>query len=337
MNTYNVAVVGATGITGSEIVEILEQRDFSLLDLRLLAAEGSAGTKISYKNEEVIVEKLSEHSFQDIDIAFFSPGVSLSKQFVPYAINEGAIVIDDTGAFRMEPDVPLVVTEVNPHVLETHQGIIASPACSTIQLVVALQPIHDAVGIGRIVVSTYQAVSGTGKEGIEELETQTRHIFTQRDILCQVYPHQIAFNCLPHIDTFLDNGYTSEEMNIIHETRRILEDEQLRITATTVRVPVFYGHAASVNIETEQKITPQEVRELLSQAPGVKVIDEPQHNRYPSAIEATGEDEVFVGRIRDDESLENGLNLWIVTDNLRKGSALNAIQIAEKMIEMELL
>ncbi|MBD3309342.1 aspartate-semialdehyde dehydrogenase, partial [candidate division KSB3 bacterium] len=249
----------------------------------------------------------------------------------------GTVVIDNTSAFRMDPQVPLVVPEVNPHAIERHQGIIANPNCSTIQMVVALKPIHDAVTITRIVVSTYQAVSGTGKEAIEELDKQTRAIFNQQDIVCQVYPHQIAFNCLPHIDVFLDNGYSKEEMKMVNETQKIMEDDQIRVTATTVRVPVFYGHSESINIETEKKITPQEVRDLLANAPGVKVVDEPQHNLYPLATDAAGRDETFVGRIREDESIANGINMWVVSDNLRKGAALNAIQIAEAMIQQELL
>lgn len=337
MREYNVAVVGATGAVGHEMIEILEQRDFPIQELRLLASERSVGIKLSYKGEDLAVQKLAEDSFDGIDIGLFSPGASVSQVFVPHAVKAGTIVIDNTSAFRMEPDVPLVVPEVNPHAIEEHHGIIANPNCSTIQMVVALKPIHDAVGIKRIVVSTYQAVSGTGKEAIQELETQTRNIFTQRDIVCQVYPHQIAFNCLPHIDVFLENGYTKEEMKMVNETRKILEDNSIGISATTVRVPVFYSHSESVNIETEQKISSEEVRELLSKAPGVEVVDDPQNNLYPLAIEASGEDATFVGRIREDESIENGINMWIVADNLRKGAALNAIQIAEKVIEIELL
>lgn len=337
MREYNVAVVGATGAVGNEMIEILGQRDFPVQELRLLASERSVGIKLPYKGEDLAVQKLTGDSFDGIDIGLFSPGASVSQVFVPHAVQAGTIVIDNTSAFRMEPDVPLVVPEVNPHAIEYHHGIIANPNCSTIQMVMALKPIHDAVNIKRIVVSTYQAVSGTGKEAIQELETQIRNIFTQRDVLCQVYPHQIAFNCLPHIDVFLDNGYTKEEMKMVNETRKILEDDSIGITATTVRVPVFYGHSESVNIETEKKISPEEVRQLLSEAPGIEVVDDPQNNLYPMAVEASGEDATFVGRIREDESIKNGINMWIVADNLRKGAALNAIQIAEKVIEMELL
>ena len=337
MKEYNVAVVGATGAVGNEMIEILEQRNFPVQNLRLLASERSAGTRLDYKEENIAVEILNEHSFDDIDIALFSPGASVSQEFAPHAVKAGAVVIDNTSAFRMNSEVPLVVPEVNPEALRAHKGIIANPNCSTIQMVVALKPIHDAAIIDRLVISTYQAVSGTGKEAIQELQDQTRNIFTQRDIVCQVYPHQIAFNCLPHIDVFEENGYTKEEMKLVNETRKILEDGGIRITATTVRIPVFYGHSESVNIETDRKITADEVRELLSQAPGVTIIDDPANNLYPLATDAAGEDAVFVGRIREDESIENGINMWIVSDNLRKGAALNAVQIAEKMIEMELI
>jgi aspartate-semialdehyde dehydrogenase len=337
MKTYNVAVVGATGAVGNEMIAILEQRNFPVQELSLLASERSVGKKLPYKGEEIAVQQLTENSFEHIDIGLFSPGASISKVFAPHAVKAGTVVIDNTSAFRMDPDVPLVVPEVNPHAIARHAGIIANPNCSTIQMVVALKPIHDAVTIKRIVVSTYQAVSGTGKEAIEELETQAKNIFNQKDIICQVYPHQIAFNCLPHIDVFLENGYTKEEMKMVNETRKIMEDDSIRITATAVRVPVFYGHSEAVNIETAQKITPQEIWTLLSNAPGVTVVDDPKNNLYPLAIEAAGEDDTFVGRIREDESIENGINMWVVSDNLRKGAALNAIQIAEKMIELKLL
>jgi len=333
MKQYNIAVVGATGAVGKEMVTILEQRDFPVQELRLLASEPSAGVKLPYKGEEIVVQLLTETLFEDIDIALFSAGAAVSEQFAPHAVKTGAIVIDNTNAFRMKPDVPLIVPEVNPHAIVSHRGIIANPNCSTIQMVVALKPIHDAVKIKRIVVSTYQAVSETGKEAIEELDRQVRSIFNHRDVLCQVYPHQIAFNCLPHIDIFLENGYTKEEMKIVHETKKILADDNIGITATAVRVPVFYGHSASVNIETEKKITPEEIiYELLEYAPGVTVVDEPEKNLYPLAVEIVGEDDVFVGRIREDESIENGINMWIAADNLRKGAALNAVQIAEILI-----
>ncbi len=337
MKEYNIAVVGATGVVGNEMIDLLERRDFAVNDLRLLASEKSAGKRFAFKGKDILVQTLTEDSFEDIDIGLFSPGASVSKIFVPHAVKAGAIVIDNTSAFRMNTDVPLVVPEVNSHAIDRHRGIIANPNCSTIQMVVALKPIHDAVRITRIVVSTYQAVSGTGKDAIEELDCQVRNIFNQRDIVCQVYPHQIAFNCLPHIDVFLENGYTKEEMKLAQETKKIMEDDGIRVTATAVRVPVFYGHSESVNIETEKKITPQEVRELLDNAPGVTVVDAPQNNLYPLAINTSGEDDIFVGRIREDESIENGINMWIVADNLRKGAALNAIQIAEVMAQKGLL
>jgi aspartate-semialdehyde dehydrogenase len=333
MKQYNIAVVGAAGLAGNEMIAILEQRDFPVNELRLLASEQSAGMKLQYKGEEISVQLLTEKSFEGVDIALFSSGAAISQQFAHYAVKAGAVVIDNTSVFRMEPEVPLIVPEINPHAIASHKGIIANPSCSTISLLVVLKPIHDAGKIKRIVVSTYQAVSGTGKDAVEELDRQVRSIFNHKDILCQVYPHQIAFNCLPHVDTFLENGYTAEEIRIVNETRKILEDDSIGITATAVRVPVFYGHSMAVNIETEKKIMPEEITyELLEYAPGVTIVDDPDKNLYPLAVEAAGEDEVFVGRIREDESIENGINMWIVTDNLRKGSALNAVQIAEILI-----
>jgi len=281
------------------------------------------------------VEKLTKESFKGIQVALFSAGASRSLEFAPAAAASGAVVVDNSSAFRMDPEIPLVVPEVNPHAIAQYKkrGIIANPNCSTIQMVVALKPIHDAARIKRIVVSTYQAVSGTGLKAIDELLTQTRAILASQEIQKKVYPHQIAFNCLPHIDSFLDNGYTKEEMKMVNETRKIMEDPTIRVTATTVRVPVVYSHSESVNIETEKKITPQQVREILSRAPGVKVVDNPALNEYPLAIHAAGRDETFVGRIREDESIPNGINLWVVSDNVRKGAALNAVQIAEILIE----
>jgi aspartate-semialdehyde dehydrogenase len=280
------------------------------------------------------VEKLTKDSFKGIQIALFSAGASRSLEFAPAAAASGAVVVDNSSAFRMDPEIPLVVPEVNPHAIAQYKkrGIIANPNCSTIQMVVALKPIHDAARIKRIVVSTYQAVSGTGLKAIDELLAQSRALLNSQEIQKKVYPHQIAFNCLPHIDSFLDNGYTKEEMKMVNETRKIMEDPTIRVTATTVRVPVVYSHSESVNIETEKKITPKEVRELLSKAPGVKVVDNPALNEYPLAIHAAGRDETFVGRIREDESIPNGINLWVVSDNVRKGAALNAVQIAEILI-----
>ena len=257
--------------------------------------------------------------------------------FAPSAAKLGCTVVDNSSAWRMDPKCPLVVPEVNPQDLEWHKGIIANPNCSTIQMVVALQPIHLEARIKRVVVSTYQAVSGTGQKAIDELETQVRRLFNGQEVIPAVYPHQIAFNCLPQIDVFLDNGYTKEEMKMVHETVKIMGDQNIKVTATTVRVPVFYGHSESVNIETEQKLTADDCRALLAQAPGVTVIDYPEKKAYPMALDATGEDDVFVGRIREDETITNGLNMWIVADNIRKGAALNAVQIGEKLLEMNLM
>ncbi len=332
---YNVAVVGATGAVGNEMMATLEGRDFPVAELKLLASARSAGQTLEFKGKEYVVEELTEDSFAGVDIALFSAGGSVSRQFAPAAAASGAVVIDNTNAFRMEPDVPLVVPEVNPGAIAGYRarGIISNPNCSTIQMVVALKPIYDAAGIRRVVVSTYQAVSGSGKKAIDELEKQVLALFNQEsEVPVNVYPHQIAFNCLPHIDVFLDNGYSREEMKMVNETRKIFADDAIRVTATAVRVPVFYGHSESVNVETERKISVAEVRELLERAPGVEVVDDLDNNLYPLAINAAGRDETFVGRIREDESIENGLNLWVVADNIRKGAALNAVQIAEILI-----
>ncbi|MBN2397071.1 MAG: aspartate-semialdehyde dehydrogenase [Deltaproteobacteria bacterium] len=335
MRKYSVAVVGATGLVGGEMIRTLEQRNFPVGELTLLASERSLGKELTFRGQEYPVKVLDDDSFQGIEIGLFSAGGSISERFAPIAAREGCVVIDNTSAFRMDPDIPLVVPEVNPEEIAAYreEGIIANPNCSTIQMVVALKPIHDAVGIRRIVVSTYQAVSGTGKEAVEELVAQTRALLSMEEPRIEVYPHRIAFNCLPHIDVFLENGYTKEEMKMVNETRKILKDPSIAVTATTVRVPVFYGHSEAVNIETEQKITPDEVRRLLANAPGVAVIDEPATAGYPLASDAAGRDETFVGRIREDESIPNGINMWIVSDNIRKGAALNAVQIAEILID----
>ncbi len=332
---YAVAVAGATGAVGLEMIKTLEQRKFPVGSVKLLASERSAGKELGVNGKPVKVEKLTKDSFKGIQIALFSAGASRSLEFAPAAAASGAVVVDNSSAFRMDPEIPLVVPEVNPHAVAQYKkrGIIANPNCSTIQMVVALKPIHDAARIKRIVVSTYQAVSGTGLKAIDELLVQTRALLSSQEIQKKVYPHQIAFNCLPHIDVFLENGYTKEEMKMVNETRKIMEDPTIRVTATTVRVPVVHSHSESVNIETEKKITPKEVRELLSKAPGVKVVDNPALNEYPLAIHAAGRDETFVGRIREDESIPNGINMWVVSDNVRKGAALNAVQIAEILIE----
>jgi aspartate-semialdehyde dehydrogenase len=334
MRTFNVAVVGATGAVGNEMIRILEERNFSVGQLKLLASERSLGKSLEYKGKYIPVDVLNENSFSGMQIGLFSAGGSISEKFAPIAAKAGCVVVDNTSAFRMVPDIPLVVPEVNPEAIGQYKnkGIIANPNCSTIQMVVALKPIHDAVRIKRIVVSTYQAVSGTGKKAIEELSLQTRAILNGQEPAVKVYPHQIAFNCLPQIDVFLDNGYTKEEMKMINETKKIMNEPYMAVTATTVRVPVFYCHSESVNIETERKITPAEVKQLLAKSPGIKVLDDPSQRLYPLAIHAVGKDDIYVGRIREDESITNGINLWIVSDNLRKGAALNAVQIAEILI-----
>ncbi len=332
-SSYVVAVAGATGAVGKEMIEILEERSFPLSELVPLASERSAGERISFRNKNWVVKQLTKDSFQGVDIALFSTGAERSLEFAPSAVTSGAVVIDNSSAFRMAPTVPLVVPEINAHVIEGHAGIIANPNCSTIGLVMVLKPIHDAVRIKRIVVTTFQSVSGTGKDAIEELASQTVALLNFRDIETKVYPYQIAFNCLPHIDAFLDNAYTREEMKLVNETRKILEDQSIGVTATTVRVPVFRCHSESVNIETERKISANETRAILSASPGVMVYDDPKKNLYPLAIDTAGKDDVYVGRIREDESIPNGINLWIVSDNLRKGAALNAVQIAEYLVK----
>lgn len=332
-SNYVVAVVGATGAVGNEMIKTLEERNFPIEKLRLFASERSEGKKLEYKNTEIQVETLNEKSFEGIDIALFSAGAERSKIWAPVAVNSGCIVVDNSSQWRMDPNVPLVVPEVNPYDLKWHKGIIANPNCSTIQMVVVLKPIHDIAKIKRIVVTTFQSVSGTGQKAMDELLQQTTDLLNFRDVKCNVYPHQIAFNVLPHIDKFLENGYTKEEMKMVNETRKILGDNSIRITATTVRVPVFRGHSESINIETEKKLPPNEVRAILANAPGVIVFDAPEKNVYPTPIDVAGKDETYVGRIREDESIENGINMWVVADNLRKGAALNAVQIAEKLIE----
>lgn len=332
-----VAVVGATGAVGREMLKILEERDFPATRVRVLASARSKGKRLPFKGSELMVEELTEESFVDTHLALFSAGGGTSKKFAPFAAEQGCVVVDNSSAWRMDPEVPLVVPEVNPQDLAKHKNIIANPNCSTIQMVVVLKPLHDQARIKRVVVSTYQAVSGTGQKAIEELQQQVRDLFNMREPKANVYPHQIAFNCLPHIDIFLDNEYTREEMKMVNETRKIMGDQGIRVTATTVRVPVFYGHSEAVNIETEKKLSAKEARAILSQAPGVRVLDNPKENIYPLAIEAAGEDDTFVGRIREDETIANGLNMWIVADNIRKGAALNTIQIAEELLKRDLL
>ncbi|MDD3580370.1 MAG: aspartate-semialdehyde dehydrogenase [Desulfobacca sp.] len=333
--TFNVAVAGATGAVGTQMVACLEERRFPVKMLRPLASERSLGRTVNFQGQEVPVEVLHEDSFRGIDVALFSAGASVSLKYGPIAAQSGAIVVDNSSAFRMDPDIPLVVPEVNPHDigLYTKRGIIANPNCSTIQMVVVLKPIHDAARIKRVVVSTYQAVSGTGQKAVEELATQVRALLSGQDPVSKVYPHRIAFNVLPHIDVFLDNGYTKEEMKMVNETRKIMGDDSIRVTATTARVPVFYGHSEAVNLETEKKLTAAQVREMLANAPGVKVVDDPGNRQYPMPLDAAGQDLTLVGRIREDESIPHGINLWIVADNIRKGAATNAVQIAEVLAE----
>lgn len=330
---YNVAVVGATGAVGKEMVQVLEERGFPVANLRLFASQRSAGEIMSGMGKAHKVELLQNNVFEGVDIALFSAGEKISLEFAPEAVKSGAVVIDNSSAFRMSPEVPLVVPEVNPDAVARHKGIIANPNCSTIQMVVALKPLHDRAKIKRIVVTTFQSVSGKGKEAMDELFEQTKALMSFQDPEVEVFPYQIAFNCLPHIDVFLENGYTKEEMKMVNETRKILEDDSIGITATTVRVPVYICHSEAVNIETEEKLTPNEARELLAAAPGIIVYDDPEKNIYPVPVNVSGKDEVYVGRVREDESIENGLNIWIVADNLRKGAATNAVQIAEILIK----
>jgi len=325
----NLAIVGATGLVGSTFLKVLEERDFPFENLYMMASAKSAGKTITFKGKDYVVEELTEKSFdKPIDIALFSAGASTSLKFAPIAAEKGVTVVDNSSAWRMDKEVPLVVPEVNPQDVKWNKGIIANPNCSTIQAVVVLKPLHDKYGIKRIVYSTYQAVSGTGLKGINDLKEG----LAGNDIM-KAYPHPIAGNCLPHIDAFLDNGYTKEEMKMINETQKILGDYTIRITATTVRVPVFDSHSESVNVELEKPFEVEDIKTLLSEAPGIVVQDDPANNVYPLARNAAGKDEVFVGRIRRDFSVENGLNLWIVADNIRKGAATNAVQIAELLIK----
>lgn len=328
---FNVAVAGATGAVGNQMIRCLEERRFPVGAIKLLASSRSKGRKMRFNGDEVEVQELTKDAFAGVDIALFSAGGGTSKEFAPHAANAGCVVVDNSSAWRMDPDVPLVVPEVNPHAISDYKnkGIIANPNCSTIQMVVPLYAIHRDYGIKRVVVSTYQAVSGTGKKAIDELLDQTRSLLNFLETENRVYPHRIAFNCLPHIDQFLNNGYTKEEMKMVHETRKILGDPDVAVTATTVRVPVFYGHSESVNVETIKPVTAAAVKTLLEQTPGVEVVDDPENNDYPMAIHAAGRDSILVGRIRNDESIPNGINMWVVADNIRKGAATNAVQIAE--------
>jgi len=330
---YVVAVVGATGAVGTEMIEVLEEREFPVARLVPLASTRSAGGTVTFKGNEVPIEVLTKDSFAGVDIALFSAGADLSREFAPIAVKAGAVVIDNSAAWRMTPEVPLVVPEVNAHDIQRHKGIIANPNCSTIQMVVALKPLHDHARIKRIVVTTFQSVSGTGKDAMDELMAECQDLLSFKAASPKVYPYQIAFNCLPQIDEFLPSGYTKEEMKMVHETRKIMGDQSIHVTATTVRVPVYIGHSEAVNIETERKLSANEARAILSTAPGVLLYDDPAHKIYPMPLEVAGKDEVYVGRVREDESIANGLNLWVVADNLRKGAALNAVQIAEHLAQ----
>ena len=337
MKQYRVAIVGATGLVGQEFIRILEQRNFPMSSVRLLASNRSAGRKLFVRHEEIEVEETVPESFENIDIALFSAGGDTSRHFSPMAARAGAVVVDNSSAFRMDPGVPLVVPEVNPEDIKWHRGIIANPNCSTIQMVVALYPLHKVNPIKRVIVDTYQAVSGTGSVAVEELTTQTKQVLEGQEVVSSVYPHQIAFNVLPEIDVFLDNAYTKEEWKMVEETRKIMHANEIAISATCVRVPVFTGHSEAVNIEFSRPMSPDEARQILARAPGVKVLDDTTVSLYPHAWLAAGTDEVYVGRIRQDASHPSGLAMWVVSDNLRKGAALNTIQIAEEMIRRDWL
>jgi aspartate-semialdehyde dehydrogenase len=336
---FNVAVVGATGAVGETMLAILHQRNFPVGEVYAVASSRSAGSRVAFGDRMLVVQDLDTFDFSKVQIGLFSPGASVSKIYAPRAGAAGCVVIDNTSQFRYDDDIPLIVPEVNPGALAQYKNrnIIANPNCSTIQMLVALKPIHDAVGIERINVCTYQAVSGTGKEAIAELATQTASLLNAKPIVAEVYPKQIAFNVLPQIDVFMDNGYTKEEMKMVWETRKIMGDDSIQVNPTAVRVPVFYGHSEAVHIETRAKISAAEVRALLEKAPGVTVVDSHQDGGYPTAVtEAANQDPVFVGRIREDISHPRGINLWVVSDNVRKGAALNSIQIAEMLVKSHL-
>jgi len=332
MKAYNIAIVGATGLVGREFVRVLEQRNFPMSSVHLYASDRSAGKKVFVGHHEIEVKETTTDSFRNIDIALFSAGSEISRHFSPIAAQTGTLVIDNSAAFRMEPKVPLVVPEVNPEDIKEHQGIIANPNCSTIQMVVALYPLHKVNPIKRIVVTTYQSVSGTGAAAMEELTTQTKLVLEGQNTVPHVYPHQIAFNLLPEIDVFLDSGYTKEEWKMVEETQKIMHAPEIAVSATCVRVPVYIGHSEAVNVEFSRPMTPDEARYILAHAPGVKVVDDPSVSLYPQPWTAAGTDDVYVGRIRADASHPNGLVMWVVADNLRKGAALNAVQIAEEAV-----
>jgi len=337
--TFDVAVVGATGVVGEVMLEILAERNFPVGEVYPLASERSAGKRVRFGNKQLKVQNLAEFDFSKVQIGLFSAGASISKVYAPIAAQAGCVVVDNTSQFRYDDEIPLVVPEVNPEKIADYKdhGIIANPNCSTIQMLVALKPIYDAVGIERINVCTYQAVSGTGKDAVEELVKQTANLLNTKPVECDVYPRQIAFNVLPHIDVFQDNGYTKEEMKMVWETRKIMGDESIQVNPTAVRVPVFFGHSEAIHIETREKMTADHCRELLARSPGIEILDERRDGGYPTAVsEGANNDPVYVGRIREDISHPRGLDLWVVADNVRKGAALNSIQIAELLIKNHL-
>lgn len=335
MRKYNVAVLGASGAVGSKIISILEERDFPIEKIKFLG-NSSKGEEINFRDKVHSIEAITEDSFKGVDIAWFCVEADISQKIAPLAISSGTIVIDNSSAFRMDPKIPLVIPEVNPEHLDSHKGIIANPNCSTIQMLIALKPIHDAYKIKRVVVSTYQSVSGTGKAAVDELDSQVKNYYDDKTIEASVYPYQILFNVIPHIDSFLDTGYTKEEMKMVNETKKIL-DSSIEVTATAVRIPVITSHSESVNLETKLPFDIHYLKDLLAKSPGIRVLDLPSEKLYPMPVNASGRDNVYVGRIRRDDTIRNGLNLWIVGDNLRKGAALNAVQIAETLIYRNLL
>jgi aspartate-semialdehyde dehydrogenase len=337
LKTFNIAIVGATGLVGQEFMKILQERRFPMGNLRLLASDRSAGRRMTYNGSEFVVEETSATSFKGIDLALFSAGAEISTYFAPLAAKAGAVVVDNSAAWRMDETVPLVVPEVNPGDVAKHRGIIANPNCSTIQMVVALNPIHKVNPIKRIIVDTYQAVAGTGAAAMEELSAQSRQVLEGKAVVPHIYPHQIAFNLLPEIDVFLDNGYTKEEWKMVNETRKIMHAPQIAISATCVRVPVYIGHSEAIHIELTNRLTAEQARLLLAGAPGVALLDDPSVSLYPTPWMAAGQDQVWVGRIREDNSHAYGLALWVVSDNVRKGAALNAIQIAELLVDRGML
>jgi aspartate-semialdehyde dehydrogenase len=332
LEKYNIAVVGASGAVGQELLKILGERNFPVGELKLCATSRSAGKKFYFRGQPYTVEVTTPDSFTGMDLALFAGGAAV-KEFGPSAVERGAVVIDNSSNFRMDPAVPLIVPEVNPEDVQWHKGIIANPNCSTIQMVVALKPIHDAAKIKRVVVSTYQAVSGAGREGIGELTEQTKAALGQGEATPKVFPYPIAFNLIPHIDQFMDMDYTKEEWKMVKETQKILHDDSIAVTATTVRVPVYRSHSEAINIETEKKITARQAKELFEKFPGIVVVDDPALKKYPMPLYSLERDEVFIGRIREDNSIPNGLNIWVVADQIRKGAATNTIQIAELVIK----